>query len=149
MAKLYIFAVCDKVIVDSSGTASLISLFNELQVGLMPQTGSLPPDAVAPKEWAVFTSWRKEPEDIGKEYIQVVQILNPDGSIFKEERIKFTFGADKTHHQNTMNTIGFPVGREGTYILKMWLEHDATTAVDPVSIDLRVKYLAGPQSKTV
>ncbi len=140
MPKLYVFAVCDKVILDANGTASLISLFNEVHAVLASGT-EIPPNAVAPKEWAIFVSWKQEPEDAGKEYEQILQIINPDESVFQQTGIKFTFARDKTHHQNTGQVVGFPVGREGTYTVKMWLEHNKVTVFEPLTISLRVKHV--------
>lgn len=139
MPKLYVFAVCDKVILDARGTASLISLFNEVHAILQPGT-DIPPNAVAPKEWAVYVSWEQEPADAGKEYEQILQIISPDGSVFQQLKFKFTFASDKTHQQNTGNVLGFPIGREGTYTVKMWLEHNNAIVCEPPTISLRVKY---------
>src|SRR5271157_362574 len=82
MPKLSIFALCEKVIMDKEDRASLISLFNTISAQILPTNQAIPSNAVAPKEWYVYTSWETEPEDIGKEYRQVVQLLYPNGEPF-------------------------------------------------------------------
>src|ERR1700722_14259893 len=83
MPDLYTFVACDKVIIDDSGVASLISLFGNVIITL-PQDAEIPPNALAPKEWALFASWDYELDDDGKEFLQIVQILFPDGKFFIE-----------------------------------------------------------------
>lgn len=139
MAKPYIFVVCDKVIIEQSGTASLIGLFNEVHAVLPPEVQSVPSNAIAPREWCIFTSWEKEPEDEGKEFRQVVQITYPDGKEFaKQSAIKFVFQPGKTHHQNTANALGFPIGQLGLFTVQMWLETGGSTVFGPVSIRINV-----------
>jgi len=139
MAKLYIFAVCDKVIIDQSGTASLIGLFNEVRAFLPPDSLSIPQNAVAPKEWFIFASWLRQPDDVGKEYRQLVQILYPDGTLFAQQsEARFVFEVGKSLQQNTVNIPGFPVGKPGIHTVKMWLETGGSIAFEPVSIDINV-----------
>ncbi len=141
MPELYIFAVCSDVIIDKSETASLISLFGEIKAFLPPEAGPVPRDAVAPKEWAVFTSWRQRPEDGGRQYRQKIQILYPDGTPFGAvTEVDFAFQAGKSHHQLTTKWNGFPIGQTGMYSVKMWLEGDGSTVFGPVSIGVNVQH---------
>jgi hypothetical protein len=82
MPTLYIFTICEKVILDKEDRASLISLFNTISAQVLPNSEGIPLNAVAPKEWWAFSSWETKPDDIGKEFRQVVQLLYPNGEPF-------------------------------------------------------------------
>jgi hypothetical protein len=141
MPKLHIFALCEKVIEDREGTASLISLFDQISAHILPGTKQIPPNAVAPKEWCAFTSWKIEPEDVGREYRQFIQLLYPNGEQFGQAlHFSFTPQADKTHQQVSINGLGFPVGQEGLYTLKMWLEHNGSVIFESPPIIIKVNY---------
>jgi len=139
MPKLYLFAACEKVILDQSGVPSLISLFSKLKLQLPGQLGDIPVNAVAPKEWAVFTSWDWLPSDEGRLYGQCLQVLYPDGKVFVENReLKFTMKPGERQH-NAVGIMGFPIGEKGDYRIRMWLEEDGATVVEPSEIHLQVE----------
>jgi hypothetical protein len=139
MAKLYVFAVCDKVIQEQSGPASLISLFSEVHAVLPPEVESVPSNAVVPREWFIFTSWEQQPEDKGKEYREVIELIYPDGTVFaKPIEIKFVFQPDKSHHQTAANVLGFPIGQRGVFTVKMRLETGGSIVFGPESIHINV-----------
>jgi hypothetical protein len=141
MPKLYIFALCEKAIIDKEGTASLISLFNQITAHLLPSVKEVPPNAVFPKEWCAFSSWKIEAEDIGKEYRETFQLLYPNGEQFGSPmRVSFTPSADKTHQQIFAMGTGFPIGQEGSYTLRMWLEHGGSVVFESSPIIIRVNY---------
>ena len=107
---------------DKDGSPSLIVLFQNLATE--SQDGQeIPRNAIAPKEWALFTRWKFEEADKGKTFIQIVQINWPDGSEFKRSDVPFA--TTDLIHQVTMNIIGFPIGQEGRIQLKLWLESDS------------------------
>ncbi len=140
MLKPYVFVVCEKVVLDSTGTASLISLFTQIEGQPGPPSESIPKNAVIPLPWFVFTSWEYETEDVGKEFIQIVQIFYPDGTLFQEQQQRFKPETGKTHYQLTLNVLGFPVGQQGIYQVKMRLEQAGTKLFesDPIKINVRV-----------
>lgn len=141
MPKLYIFALCEKVIIDKEDKVSLISLFNNISAQILPAAPEIPTNAVAPKEWWAFSSWEIQPEDIGKEYCQIVQLLYPNGEPFLAPiRIKFSPEIGKTHQQVTVNGMGFPIGQEGIYTMKMWLEHGGSTIFESAPIIVKVSH---------
>ena len=138
MPKLYIFAACEKVVIDQAGTASLISLFNKI-TGTLPPDSKLPADAVVPKEWAIFTSWTSEPGDEGKEYVQCIQILYPDGAVFKESKdSKFKMESEIKRSQVNIQVPVFPVGQAGPYTVRMWLEREGVALTEPQSFHIEV-----------
>jgi len=141
MPKLYIFAICEKVVMDKDDRASLISLFNTISAHILPTTEGIPPNAVAPKEWWAFASWEIEPGDIGKEYRQMVQLLYPNGEPFGQAMgVNFSPQSGKTHQQVAINGLGFPIGQEGSYTLKMWLEHGGSTIFESAPIIINVNH---------
>jgi len=139
MPKLYVFAACEKVILDQAGVPSLISLFTKLKMLLPGQLADVPGNAVAPKEWAVFTSWDRLPTDEGKIFNQCLQVLYPDGKVFFENRdLKFAVKPGERQH-NAVGIYGFPIGQKGDYMIRMWLEENGSVVVEPVEIRLEVE----------
>lgn len=140
MPKLSIFTVCDKAIVDEFGTPSLISLFTTVTGNIPPEAGDIPRNAVAPKEWVIFTAWDWEPGDAGKEYSQFVEILYPDGTVFLEKKeMRFVLQPNK-RHQIRMNLQGFPIGQQGTFTVRMSLKHGDSLIFQAQPITLTVEW---------
>ena len=110
MPSLIFIAACEKVVADDSGAPSLISVFAALDIQ-MPQTGSIPPRAVSDKPWNIFSYWRIEDMEIGKEFELHTQVLTPDGTEFGKSTDIMKFSA-RTHNIKT-NVPGMPVGQEG------------------------------------
>jgi hypothetical protein len=135
MPQLYVFAVCEKVIIDQNGIPSLISLFT--RVNFSPAT-DIPGNAIAPKEWSIYTSWDWEPGDEGREYKQVLQILYPDGSPFMPRQEQRFVMQPNTKHQINTPVLGFPIGQWGTYTVRMQLEHNETVIFQPSPIRLEL-----------
>src|ERR1022692_3321223 len=129
MPTLVMFAVCEKVIFDQrGGVPTLVGVLQGLQVrrknGPSGSEEVPPPNAVAPKPWSAFTWWRAQPADEGKTFHQLIDLVYPDGtSTFGKQHLTFTFV--EPNQRNSMESIGFPVGQEGIYIVKIWLESDS------------------------
>lgn len=124
MPRLLLFAACDRVLIEDKGTASLITITDELTVTLKEGT-KIPRDAVGPKEWAILTNWKKSPDDGDKEFVEVLQVLWPDKTEFKRIDFPFRFQPDKRGQQNRREVVGFPLGQEGDVTLNLWLEVDS------------------------
>ena len=137
MPKLLVFVPCEKIILDDRANASLIVLMQNLDVQVGAQ--GIPKNAVTPKEWAVFTVWEWLPDDHGKEFTQIIQVLWPDGSEFKRTAMKFQAG-QKRYHQNRLMIIGFPAGQVGQIAVNMWLEEDSRKIGDLYSYFLTVSH---------
>jgi hypothetical protein len=126
MPKLYVNVACEKVILDQqqAGVASLISLFSKINVNVPFDAPAVPPNAVAPKEWSIFSSWDAEEDDHGKEYFICVQLYYPDATPFGEaarNSVKFEL---KNKAQGIVRIAGFPIGQIGSYTVKTWLEYE-------------------------
>lgn len=124
MPRLVIFAVCDRVLIEDRGTASLITITDEFTVTIKGDT-KIGRDAVGPTQWVIFTKWEKTSGDDDKEFVEIIQVLWPDKSEFKRIEFLFGFQPDKKGHQNRFEIVGFPVGQEGPVTLNMWLEVDS------------------------
>jgi hypothetical protein len=142
MPNFAFLVTCDKVIVDSeTHTVSAISLFTKLTANI-PEPP--PPDAVIPKEWAVLAGWDSEDEDIGKEFVQCIEIFFAGGKPFIDT-IRVMFKIDKTERQyNSIRLFGFPLGQAGRCELKTWLEHDGIPITDKHSTYLIVEHQVVP-----
>lgn len=139
MPKLLAFLPCEKVILDDTKNASLIIVLQGVGVPIGKE--GIPKNAVAPKEWAVFTLWaRPAPEDVGKTFYQFVQLLLPDGTEFTKSHLEFKMEAGKVH-TNRLNVVGFPVGQAGEITLNMWLEEHEAKWTEVYSYPLTVSHL--------
>ena len=126
---------------DKDDRASLIALFNQLEVQILPTIKEIPSNAIATKEWCAFTSWETEPEDIGKEFHQVIQLLYPNGEQFGEPMTGSFFPqSGKAYSQVLIGGIAFPIGQEGPYTIRMRLEHGGSTVFESRPIIIRVTH---------
>ena len=139
MPRLLIFAVCEKVIIDDAGMASLIGLFSRISIAV-PKEG-IPPNAVAPKEWAAFTSWTWDSEDEGKEFDQLLQVLTPSKNLHIEVKSKITKQEDKTL-QFRMPLLGIPVGEQGFCTVKLSLAFKGSIIVEPEPILIKIDHVS-------
>lgn len=137
MPKLLVFAPCEKIILDQSGIASLIALFQRIDA--QGTTPAIPENAVAPKEWAIFTLWEWLPEDSGKKFSQIVQILWPNQAEFQKLEIEFQAG-NLRYHQNRVSIVGFPVGQVGDVKIRLWLERDSRKCTDTFTYCIEVAH---------
>jgi hypothetical protein len=119
--------------------ASLITLFSKVGVAV-PEEG-LPSNAVAPKDWAVFTLWFWEPMDEGKEFDQLVQVLGPDDILFAEVKSKFVMEKEKnSRFQVKMPLVGLPVGQQGNCTVRLSLMHDGRIVAEPTPILIQIEH---------
>jgi len=140
MPKLYVFAICEKVIIDTNGVPSVIGLFNKITAGRSADSPEIPANAVAPKEYAIFTSWDLEPADRGKEYNQFYEFFYPDGTQFGERaNLRVKMGEGKRMN-STANSNALPIGQVGVYTARTWLEDDQKKIIfEPISLQFEVE----------
>jgi hypothetical protein len=139
MLRPYVFAVCEKVVVDANGVPSLIGLFNRMEAQIVSRPSEpVPANAVSPQEWWIFTSWAQEPEDVGKRFTQMVDVIYPDGTLFQHFDAHFMPEEGKSHHQVRLRILGFPIGQEGTYLVKETLSQDNNVLLELPSIKISV-----------
>lgn len=145
MPRLYVFAICEKVIIDGGGVASLIGLFNKITASTPTGATEIPTNAVAPKEYAVYTSWDLEPADHDKQYNQIFEILYPNGAHFGEgTTVRINMGTGKRAQSiTTLNAL--PIGQVGVYTVRTWLENDERKVIfAPISLQFEVEVVKIP-----
>ncbi len=122
--KLLAFLPCEKVIVDMDNNVSLITLLQDIKVGIpeSPDETKANPKGkiVAPIKWSVLVLWKRSEDDNVLEYEQKVALFDPAGEASIQAIQPFSFG-DKHTARNIANIIGFPIHEDGVYLLKLWL----------------------------
>lgn len=137
MPKLIMFTPCEKIIIDDNNTASLIAIMHGVTAS-SPADKEIPKNAVAPKEWAIYTSWMREQGDETKSFEQKLQILWPDGTEFHVHSLPFKI--PESIHQNRVGVIGFPIGQRGPLKVKMWVESGGTKISETYHRTIEVKH---------
>ena len=121
MPKLIAFLPCEKIIVDENHTSSVIVIFQTI-TAQVPANAEMPQNAVAPKEWAIFTTWEPLPEDVGSTVRQIVQVLWPDDTEFQRTPPTPIHFKNDRPQQVRLNIFGFPIGKTGKITFNVWLE---------------------------
>lgn len=158
MLKPYVCVACEKVITDqpiegeppSQGVPSLISLFNKLILNVSADLPEIPKNAVAPREWAIYSAWDNEPGDEQKAYFLCTQILYPDQSPFGDVTRTPINVQPKRRSQMITRVQGFPLGQPGFYTVRTWLEENKQMVGSPIEfkIELEIKKHAQPSKVT-
>lgn len=139
MPKLLNFAVCDRVLIEDDGQASLIRVIQGVTATLKGHGKNIPKNFVGAKEWAIFTLWKQTAEDRDRLFVQHIQLLWPDKSEFKKLEFTFRFQLDKSQ-QNRILIDGFPLGQEGDVTVNMWLETDSERVGEIYTWTVRIKH---------
>jgi len=145
MARLLAVLPCEKIIVDREGIPSLIALFQQVHAAPAGTRADgtiapIAPNTITTKEWAVFSEWKPEPDDVGKQVKQVLELQYPDGTVSPVRgKVSFTF-INEMPHRNQQNIVGFPIGQQGTYLLRVWLEKDGNRISDVTSYEMGVSH---------
>jgi hypothetical protein len=124
MPKLLVFAPCERVIYerDDNG-ASLITLLEGLTV---TSDEKLAEDAIMPIRWQIFTSWKIEEGEQGKDFEQRIVIIAPSGKQ-SEDNIA-TFHLQREYHHIRTQIIGLPIGIAGVCLIKLSLREQGQEA---------------------
>jgi hypothetical protein len=141
---------CERVIVDRDGIPSLLSLFQNIQIEPSEGQGitEVPPNTITFKEWAVYSEWMADAQDVGLDASQILEVQYPDGSI-APIRGSIPFKFEKTGIQrNHQNIIGFPVGQEGTYTIRVWLELDGKAISEIGTYEMTVSHKISPGTQS-
>lgn len=138
MLRPYVCVACEKVILAADSVASLINLFNRIAVVVANET-EFPKNAVAPKEWAVFSIWDTEPGDELKDYTFCNQMFYPDQTQFGEvHRVKMNIELNKRSQVN-LQFVGFPIGQAGQYTVRTWVEENQRVVIDPIEFKIELE----------
>lgn len=121
MPRLSILAVCEKVIFDQDGPATIVSLFESMLYQV--QDAPLPEKAILPNQWAIFTQWEHTAEELGQEFVQVVVVTAPDGSEFSRNELAFTKKDPmKSISRTRILSKSIPIWQEGTVRIDVFLK---------------------------
>jgi len=134
-----LMVVCEKVIfAQQSLMPSLINLFTKLTVAV-PIAAEIPRNAVAPKEWVVFSQWDTERGDETREYIVCTHVLYPDQSSWGEvNRTKIDIVEGRPTSVYTQ-MVGFPIGQAGMYTVRVWIEENQRLVVNPLELRIELE----------
>ncbi len=147
MLKPLVCLACEKVIISKDEIASLIGLFSKFVV-TVPAGAEIPHDAVAPKDWAIYSNWDTEPGDETKAYTLCTKIVYPDktqfGNVVKQ---KLPIEAGK-RVQNYLNMIGFPIGQPGEHVVSTWIELNDQMVLGPFEIGVGLIVLKQEETQT-
>jgi|ERR1700722_13411583 hypothetical protein len=138
MLKPYVCVACEKIILTKENVASLINLFSKIIVAVPANSPDIPRNAVAPKEWAIFSSWDTELGDELKDYEFCTQIFYPDGTPFGEPgKVRIPIDPGK-RAQVTVQIPAFPIGQTGLYTVKTWIEEGQTKVFGPLGFGIEL-----------
>lgn len=122
MPKLKFVIACEKVVIDQAGPVSIISMFQRMNIQLQEGT-TLPDKAIAPNQWAIFCLWETNPQEVGREFVQMVKFYTPDGTLFIDHEQPFK--NDDIENLQIKVNLGFnsmPIWTEGMAEVKVWLK---------------------------
>ena len=146
MPHLSIFTVCDRIIIDQAGIATLIGLFGTVTIN-RPEpvvTIEMPPNAVAPKEWAIFTRWDWDRGDEGKKFFQHLSVMWPGGTVFFEQTMEIVRVPDKRVSQLATPLLGLPIGEPGMISVNIQLKSDGATVFEAKPVLIEVLHIPAP-----
>ncbi len=119
MPELLALLPCEKVIIDQQNNPTIVNVLEKIHVHV-PAGHSVPGSVITPKEWAVFTLWRRSEEEAGRKFEQHIEVLLPNESVAIRANASFTF--NDTMHRLVSLMLGFPVGQQGACVIRTWLE---------------------------
>jgi len=163
MLKPYICVTCERVIIEqviphapnvtipeTHGPASLIGLFSKMYVTPITapsgESPVVPPNAILPREWAIYTEWNTEPGDENRRYVLAVQIFYPDQTPFGETTRAPINVEPNRRSQSIVRINGFPVGQAGMYTARVWIEEDQKTVAEPINLSIELIFLRPDQN---
>jgi hypothetical protein len=139
MPILALLAACEKSIIEAeTKSLSMISLFTRVKLTI---TADPPPtNAVVPKEWSIVTGWEGKDDDEGKDFVQCLSVLLPDGKPFIENnRMNFNTQNDKRYHIAS-KILAFPMGQVGKCKIEVWAEWNGKPVTEKSHIYVRVEH---------
>ena len=147
MPRLTTFLACEKVIWEKeTEVPTLVAIIGGVKAQYVPIPGepvAIQPNALAPRAWAIFTVWECRGEDVGKTFHQKSEIITPSQSVFEEMKADLPFVAKDGLNNNSINIMAFPVGIEGIWRVKLWLESkDGQVLIPEAYLPIEVKYAA-------
>lgn len=140
MLRPHVCVACEKVIFSQDSlTPSLISLFSKITIIALADAPEIPKNGVAPKEWAVFSSWETEPGDELRDYFLCTHILYPDDTPFGEVTKHRIHIERNKRAQINSQIMAFPIGQTGLYTVKTWIEENERVVFGPIELKIELE----------
>jgi hypothetical protein len=147
MPKLLAFSPCEKVIIaQDDNNSTLIAILSEINGEYEAEEQAVPPDAMAPFMWAIFTMWHKEDGDDSVEYEQITCLVSPAGQHKIDDVRPFTMSS-RTHRLNA-RVIGIPLVRDEEWTLQLFIRRKGqpTPSVPLATYPLKINFTPRKQS---
>src|SRR5271165_3941587 len=136
--KLLLIAPCQIALQDPEQGHSLIAIFHDILIKLPETSPAPPPNAIIPREWAIFTKFALEPNEEGKDYALATNIFWPDETSFVSQVLH---AAQPT--KNGMAFIaklqGFPMGQNGKVRITQQLFMGDQVVSENIETDILVR----------
>jgi hypothetical protein len=148
MLKQLIFAPCEKVILSTDNTASLISVAESIQVSV---PADMPADALVPLQWTVLSLWyRQQTTDTPIEFEERVDVVRQDGSVATGATSKFTVSDAHLMYRTLASFAVFPIGQSGVVLVKNRIRqiNPETEWIASSEYPVQVVHLTGPVPAT-
>jgi hypothetical protein len=114
-------AVCEKVVFDTDGPATLVSLFENMLYQV--QDAPLPDKAVLPNQWSIYTQWEHTAQESGQEFSQIAVVTAPDGSLFSKVEVAFSKkDLNRNLSRIRVNLRSIPIWKEGRVSVDIFLK---------------------------
>lgn len=111
MLKLLIYAPCEKAIVSTDNTSSVISIMESVSINV-PE--DLPADALAPIRWTVFSLWKRDQSlEQPTEMEERTDVLRADGTVAAGASSRFTASNEHLFYRSVVQVPVFPIGLPG------------------------------------
>src|SRR3984893_8649768 len=111
MLKLLVYAPCEKVIVATDQTVSIISMMESVRVNV---TEGFPADALAPIRWSILSLWKRDQEILKPvEIEEISEVVRPDGTVAAGGTSRFTVTNEHLFYRSLVHVPVFPIGLPG------------------------------------
>jgi hypothetical protein len=139
---------CEKVIVDKGGAHTLIEIMSGADIAATPPANNpaaeLPSNALAPKQWWIFSMWEPNDDDVGKDFEQVYTVYWPNGDkLVDGARASFKM-TDRVQYMS-FYVFGLPVGQQGKVKISTWVEKAGNRITDPFDYFITIRHI--PQNQ--
>jgi hypothetical protein len=142
--KLLLATACQVVINDPEFSHSLISVFHEIRFGISSSI-DLPPNALIPREWSVFSKWELTDEESTGDIAQTCEMYWPDGALLSRTKLVAAKPVQRALAFN-VRSQGFPVGQSGKLKIVLWIEdgEKQLSTKEELFVYVRVDRVASP-----
>lgn len=120
MPRLLLFVACEKVIISTENTPTLVEIFETLTMGVVGV--KLLENAAFPLKWHAYSMWHGEPADIDGSFEQRCTLKAPSGKLLFD--VTMAFRMEKPSHRNSISFPVFPISEPGQHELSAFLRSE-------------------------